>query len=1264
MIALKRSKPYAIENMLQICLVLLISTVLSWGQAIDASIAGTVKDSSGAAVPGARVEAKNTRTGVVIGVRSNEQGLFVFPALPIGEYSLSTEVTGFKKSTINQVILEVGGRLTLDFVLEVASTSDSVEVVANANLDVAYASSSVGGVVEGRRVVELPVTGRNALVLATTQAGSYGSYYSGARIGTLNIQVDGVNVQDSRINQGRSSTFFLSTDRIAEFRVVTSPADAELGRGSGQLQMITHSGTNEIHGSLFEYHRNTVLNANTFFNNLQGSNADGAPIAPRNILVRNQFGGRVGGPVVLPRIYNGRNKTFFHFLFESERVRQKNRVTRTVFTETARNGIYRYFPGQQNGNASALIPTVDFQGNPLRPSTATGALQSINLYSYDANRTGPDRTGLVRGMLDLMPLPNVFNVGDGLNTAGYSWIQPSSSDRDQFSVKFDHNFNERHRAMFSWNRETSSSFNGFQSQRFPRTPGGDVNSPDASYALKLFSVLKSNITNEFSIGILRSRSQSLAPWEVAGGLDVLPRINNQPFLLDFVSVTDPVLTDNDPQGRFSPNYQWSDNLSWTSGKHAFKAGAAVWFVSSNGYNSFDVMPRVNLGQGIQPVANFAAIPGLGANRTGAENVLNDLAGSVTQVIQAFNSPGGNNPEYLSGEYKARVWKSREQFYYFKDDWRVSKSVTLNLGLRYEYYQPTYDKNGKTANVVGGVAGIYGISGTDASALFRPGASGGSLTNIELVGPKTANPGRGLFRPDRNNFAPAVGLSWALPWFGANKTVFRAGYSMGYERHSLRVIDVFSGDQPGLRNRVARNTSTYTNLGSVGLPLVPTERPLQTVRLEDRLQTVRAIDDNLRQPYVQNWNASLQRELPGGLLLDLRYVGNKGTRLLRATNLNETNIFENGILDAFMLARSGQESPLLNRLLQGLRGTATGSSFMRSNATLAGYLANNNVGAFANYVNTQNVGGRNGGLLSIGGFPENFVVVNPQFAAATVLGNFASSTYHSLQIDLSKRLSKGLLMQANYTFSKALGEEEGAGQEMLDSYRTLRDRSIEKRLLTFSVPHIFRSNWIYDLPIGRGPNGWKKRLLGGWQVGALFNMFAGEPMTWSSGRSSYNNFSGDNTATFTTALPRNVGRIEKRGNGVFFFPDFEVVPDPQVANITTLGGVQGRSTMLAVRDKRSGQIVAVNPEPGTLGNAPLAYFFGPGYFLLDMNLLKTVTIRERYRLQIGATADNVLNRVSFTDYGVLQSSINATNFGQITGTDSGPRVIIVSARLSF
>ncbi len=1231
-------------------------------QSADSIVAGTVRDSSGAVIPGARLEALNTRTGVLTRATTNPQGVYAFPSLNTGTYRLSAMNDGFKSSIIDNLRLEVGARLSLDLTLELATAGTQLEVVANeAKLDMAQATSSVGGVLDEKRILDLPLTSRNAITFATTQAGTFGDYFSGARIGTLNIQVDGVNIQDARINQGRSTPFFLSTDRIAEFRVVTSPADAEFGRGSGQIQMITRSGTNDYHGSLFEFHRNTVLNANTWFNNFQGRNASGEAIAPRNFLIRNQYGARVGGPVTIPKLYRGRNRTFFHFLWEAERIAQRNRVTRTVYTDSARQGIYRFFPNRLNANATAAAPAVDFQGNPL---AALGPVGSVNVFSVDPLRSVPDPSGAIRQMLNLMPSPNVFNVGDGLNTAGYAWIQRANSRRDQYNLKLDHNFNDRHRLTFSWNREDSLSINGFQSQRFPDTPGGTVDSPDNAFALKVFSVLRPNLLNEFSIGILRSRSRSRAPWEVSGGLAALPKINGTPYLIDLLTVTDPILVDNDPQGRTSPNYQWSDTVSWLRGKHNVRGGGGVWFVSSNGFNSFDVLPRVVLGNGIQPVQNMGNVANIGANRGGAENLLNNLAGSVSTVTQALNAPGGADPQFLPGEYKQRTWKNQEYFFFVKDDYRVSKRLTLNLGMRYEFYGVPYDPNGKTAALAGGSPSIFGISGTDYSAMFRPGASGGALTRVELIGPGSANANRQLYRPDRNNFAPHLGLSWALPWLGENKTILRIGYSMGYERNALRLVDVVSGDQPGLRESVVQRTSSYMPLGALRLPLAPSGRPLATVPLTDRSQTVRTFDEGLRAPYVQNFNVSIQRSLPKNLLLDVRYVGNKGTRLVRATNLNEVNIFENGLLDAYLSTQRGGESPLLDRIFTPLRGNLSGASFARSNATLQAALANNNVGSFASFINTQNVGGRNGGLLSAAGLPENFFVVNPQFSGAILTGNYANSTYHSFQVDVSKRFSSGLSMQVNYTWAKALGEEEGAGQSLQDSYRTIRNRSLDKRQLSFGAPHVFRSNWLWNLPLGTkrrwfgGSHGLVGKLIENWQIGALYNAFAGTPMSWTSETSSFSGVSDDTSVDTVAGIARQ-GKVEKRGNGVFFYPGYTVNRDPYVAGTTTIGGVQQRSTLLAVFDA-GGRPIATNPAPGTLGALQPRYFFGPGYFSLDMNLLKTIQLRERVQLQFGITADNVTNSPAFDDPNTL---INSTTFGQISGA-GGTRVVILSGRITF
>lgn len=1234
------------------------------GQSTDAAINGAVRDSSAAVVANAKVTAQNKNTGVVLTTKTNSSGLYSFPTLSPGDYTLSAEAPGFSKALLGNVTLSVGARLSLDLSLALGQTSEVMEVSADGKLDLAYANSTVGGTVESKRITELPLTSRSVLGFTTLQAGTVGSNFSGARIGTLNIQVDGVNVQDGRINSGVASTLFLSVDRIEEIRVVTSPADAEFGRGSGQVQTITRSGTNEFRGSLFEFHRNTALNANTWFNNFQGSNSAGEPFAPRNILIRNQFGGRIGGPVMIPKLYNGKNKTFFHFLYEGQRQREKGNLTATVFTPSARQGIYRFYPGVQNGNANSTNPVVDFQGNPVSPRGATGPLNSLSLYNIDPNRRGPDATGAVKAALDFMPLPNIYTVGDGLNTAGYIFARNFTNDFNNYNVKIDHYFNTKHVVNFSYSAERTFALNGFQSQRFPTAPGGTTESPDDVYSLTYKATLSPTILNEARVGILRSKARFFAPWEVGDNLSKLSRINNTPYLLDFASITDPILTDNDPQGRLSPNYQYSDNLSFVKGKHSFKGGAAVWFTSTNGFNSFDVLPRVVLGRGAVPNEGISTLPGIGANATGAENILNDLAGSVASARQAFNSPGGANPAFLAGEGKQRVWQQREWYFYFKDDWRVTRNLTLNLGIRYELFQVPQEKNGKATSVVGNEAGLFGISGSNFGSLFQPGISGGALTQINLVGKNSPNASKNLYNGDHNNFAPAVGLSWAIPFLGREKTILRAGYSLGYERPSLRILDVVSGDQPGLRQVTTEQTSFYRDIRGVRFPLATIGAPLATIPVTDRLQSVRAYDQNIRTPYVQNFNISVQRQLPGNLLLDVRYVGNKGSKLIRGTSINEQNAIENGLAAGFIAAQRGEESALLDRVFQGARGTQSGSTFARTNATTAAALANNNLGAFTNFINSVSFNGRNGGLLAAANLPENFIVANPQFAAANLTGNFANSTYHSFQTEITKRFSKGLSIQANYTFAKALGEEEGAGQEQLDSYRTLRDRSLDKRLLSFSVAHVFRSNFIYSLPFGpnrkflNSKNGFVSRLVGDWQIGTIYNKFSGDPIGFSSLTTSFNQYT-DGTPVNVGPMSPTVGTVQVAGDGVSFFPGWGQVNDPARAGLTTANALQGRSTLRAITDA-SGNVILRNAAAGQLGTLAPRTFFGPGSFRFDINVIKRVQIKERVVFELNVTAENATNTPQWDN---PNTDINSLNFGRITGA-GGTRIVTIGGRINF
>jgi hypothetical protein len=1233
-------------------------------QAPSASVSGTVNDSSGAAIPGAVVTAKNVQTGVTAKTNTNESGVYNFPSLTLGTLELSASREGFETKTVTGIPLEIGARLSFNFQLTVGRVDAVVEVSAINDALINTVSTSVGGVVSGEKVLNLPVVSRNALGFTTLQAGTVGGNFAGSRIGSLNILIDGINVQDNRINSGVASTSGASVDIIEEFRVVVSPADAEYGRGSGQIQARTRSGTNQFHGSAFNLHRNTVLNANTWFNNQRGLGRDGDPISPRDRLVRNEFGGRIGGPIK-------RNKTFFHFNYEGIRQATRAAVNTTVLTAPARQGLYRFFPNARNANteATTTAPTVDAQGNPVRPANA-GDLQTVNLFRVDPARAAADPTGTTRRFLDFMPLPNNFRFGDGLNTAGFTWSRPGVFDSNLYRFKLDHNFNSQHRAEISWQRESDLNINGFQAQPFPTAPGGTVSSWTHFLSVGVDSTLSPRLLNQVRLGFNRPWVRFNSPWEVSGP-GALGQQGNSNFLPIYTSFTNP-LVDQDPQGRISPVYTFADTLSYTMGKHNFRGGFEVRFVSSNGFNSFSVIPRANIGAGVLSAAPVNNIQGIGVNNTLASSILNDLTGTITNKVQAFNATGGANPQYVAGEPRQRTWRQRELSWFFKDDWKFSRTLTLNLGVRWDYYGAPYEALGRMAALKNGSAGIFGLSGTDFSAMFRPGVLNGSLSEVELIGRNSPNPGREIVKRDLNNFSPAVGFSWQLPKL-RRETVFRAGYGWGYERNSIRNLDVFAADVPGLR--VVNNFRSSGPLSFANMPVLSAPiAPLAPVPLTDRGVTMYAWDSGLVNPYIQNMNASITHRLPGNkFTLDVRYVGSKSTRLYRASSVNETNIFENGILDAYRIAQAGGNAPLFDRIFSGLNiagfGLVDGNAGRTGTAAIRflqpAAFANNNPAVIASYINSNTIAGLPGNLLTRAGLPQNFVVANPQFGASILLGNFSNSSYHSLQTEVTGSLGKNLDLQANWTWSRTIGDDEGAGQDLLNSYRTNRNRQLDKRLLLFHRTHVFRSNLIYNLPFGAKQR-WLanvhpvvERLIGGWQASAIYNVFTGQPISFLSGRQSFNAFSGDNNADATGPMDAHAWSALRLGNGVTYFDGVQVVPDPYRAQLTTTQNIQGASTLFAVAD-RSGNVMLRNPAPGFLGNLADNTAYGPGSFRLDVRLSKRFRVTEGKDFQINIDAENASNSPQWNN---PNTDINSLNFGRITGA-GGTRIMAVTGRFNF
>ncbi len=304
--------------------------LLAFAQGTDAVVTGTVLDPTGAVMPETAVTALNTDTGVSITVKSNSAGVYEFPTLQPGTYTLSADKQGFKKSVLNAMTLRTGDHVEQNIKLEVGSTSESVQVTASAE-GVQYLTASQGGVLNSQRIQDLPVNSRNAMDFVATQPGVVGTNFNGARNDMLNITLDGSNIQDNFITESIGTTQInTSIDRVEEVKVVTSPADAEYGRGSGQVQLVSRSGTNQYHGSVYDYAHNTDLNANSWSNNRNG--------VPRGVEVENQIGGRLGGPIK-------KNKTFFFGLFEGNIQHFQSTSTATVLTAPARQGIFRFFPG-------------------------------------------------------------------------------------------------------------------------------------------------------------------------------------------------------------------------------------------------------------------------------------------------------------------------------------------------------------------------------------------------------------------------------------------------------------------------------------------------------------------------------------------------------------------------------------------------------------------------------------------------------------------------------------------------------------------------------------------------------------------------------------------------------------------------------------------------------------------------------------------------------------------------------------------------------
>jgi hypothetical protein len=1280
----------------------LVAAPSAFAQTTNATLGGTVSDASRALIPGVTVTATNTQTGIVSTIVTNESGAYQFASLQTGVYKVTAELPGFQTQTYNDVALGVAQQVRLNFTLQVGTQSQTVEVSVAADTLIATTSSSVGAVLPEYKLRDLPLSTRNALDLVATTAGTQGGSFAGARSMAVNTVRDGVPVSDGRYDVGVSASTYVSPDLVDEVRVIVAPADAEMGRGSGQVQMVTRSGTNEFRGSLFWTNRNSALSANSWFNNFRGEEKD-----YRNA---NQFGGRLGGPII-------KNKTFFFFLWEGQRYVTRHQFTGIVLTAEARQGIFRHFPGVQNGNLFSNTPVVDVNGNPVRPNGAQGDLQSFSVFGRDPLRPGLDSSGWVQRLIARMPMPNDFTVGDGLNTAGFSWVRRvqgqdtsvgdgQDTNRNQTNFRIDHNFNSNHKLSFSATKERDwSATTQTGIANWPGGYDGLVERDPHFYQAGVISTLSPTLLNEFRFGTRRNKHFT---WNAIQRPDAigdearsqLPTRNGELFFPTHNLFPDNFIQAGQTRGQTSPVYTFTDTLSWTRGKHAFKTGFEARLSASRGFNFGDdpklLFPTVTIGVSGPQVTGISTVAGLtGNNVTVAQNLLLDLSGSVSNVSRTFYIRTPTDRQFTGLVQTPKDNHQNEWGAFFKDDWKIRPDLTLNLGVRYDFYGVPWEKNGLMAMPVGGNAAMFGISGTDWNAMWNPNARGGSLSVTAFTGKNSPNPDTKWYSDDWNNVAPAVGLSWSLPWLGRDKTVLRAGYGINYQgAANFNAGWNFSNPGQSYGQNFTRLglAAQYFNLSTIPIPVTPPGAdivPLATEPLTQRTGTLRAADQDRVTQYIQNWNLEIQRSIASNLTLEARYVASKGTKLWGGIPLNEVNIFENGFLQAFNATRSGGNAEMFDQMLRGLNfGTAgsplivngttvTGSAALRQNTQTRAFIANGDVGQLANFLNTNaTITGQGGGILRNSGlFTENFFVVNPQFSSVRLDSNPGNSTYHSMQLQVTKRLSNGFTNQTAYTWSKSLGEASDDGSA---TYLNPRNRSLNKTILDFHRTHDIRSNGTFELPFGpnrrflAGAPGFVTRLVEQWQLGAILSWTSGAPQSITASSSTFTQATG-NMPVILGDFPKGGWKVTPDANGATYFPGLKQVEDPARGGVTTLQSLQTQFQNRAIADAQ-GNLLLINPAPGQLGTLGQQWIEGPSRIGLDVNLVKRVRIDERKVFEVRVDVVNLLNtpRWNFVMNGL---DINNLSFGRMTAADptssfaqadtfTANRRFTLNARLSF
>ncbi|MFL6207718.1 MAG: carboxypeptidase regulatory-like domain-containing protein [Pyrinomonadaceae bacterium] len=1301
--------------------------LLAFGQgtSVSGSITGAVADPTGAVVAGASVTVKNNATLVEYTAETSDNGTFSVPGLGTGLYTVTISAQGFKQTVVSEVKVDVGKPTSINVALELGQVTETVTITAGSAELLQTQSANVASTITGKQITDLPYASRNALdvVLFLPGTATVGrprqSSVNGLPKGALNITLDGVQIQDPLLknNDGFFTYIQPKTDAIEEVTLSSAtPGSESAGGGAIQIKFATRQGSPEFHGSAYIYHRNSFFNSNYWFNNRDLKEDPVDHKAPRNRVLLTQPGIRVGGPIRIPGLIKNKETAFFFVNYEEFRLPESTTRQRTILAPEALNGLFQYIPAGtgilRSVNLLTLAATSDCDpttaGVQACPSTVDSTVGGL-LAAIQSSTSG----GGVTALAD----PNLKQ---------FSFINLGGQKRKFPTVNLTWNVTKNHQITNVWNYQQFRSKVDFLNNADPRFPGfpnfGSQASNRFSNSTALVSKLTSTISNEARFALVGGTTvffPETSPGQFA---------NQAGFNLNIGAAGITTATAvNGPQRRNGPVQTFTDNLNWGHGNHSLTFGGSfsrtnlfVKFLPGNLVRTvtFGIDNTSSISDPAATFFNTTNFPGASTTQlANARGIYATLIGRVT-AVSGFAVADEKLNYTLQGNLTERAGQKTTGVY-AQDQWRFRPNITINYGLRYELQGPYYAKN-NAYTVPLSYSNIFGCSGLN--NYFHPDACSNPITQFQRLAP-----GSKAYATDKNNFAPNLGIAYSPDFRGgllhrlfgnSGQSVLRAGFSVAYNQDGTNVGSTGLDTNPGQSFNVARSTgnNTTANLSSCstclpigtllrsGLPGASITAPAFPFTPGTADQAI-AFSPNLKVGYVMSWSGGYQREVAKDTVVEARYVGNRAHKLTRLFFINEVNTIENGFANEFRLA---QQNLIANNAAGGTRagsfayfGVGTGTSplpifLAYLNAQPAANAGNAALYTSANFKSTAitpnlvavaasptGVAGSLSGSAGLranaiaAGLARNFFVVNPDVpGGAFIIDNSAQSTYDALQFEVRRRMSKGLLLQASYTFSKALTDAAASSSIAQSNYVSLRNPRLNRTLAPFDIRQSLKADFIYELPIGTGQMlfgdvGHKMNwLVGGWGVNGTFRSQTGSPF----------NLGNVQLVNMTTKQLQHMVEIRKTGTAVFFLP--QNVIDNTIRAFSTSGtsanGYAGTPPDLSqpfIAPAGFGNCQARFVGECGLSNVIL---YGPRFNRIDLSIAKKMTFSENKNLEFRVEALNAINNINFkvgsfaNDVTSLAGTYASPTFGQTTvayqdtstTTDPGGRLIQFVLRFNF